>query len=82
MNAPDRAAREAVEQLAVVLSALIVLRSTLRNHCLHLGIEQAEEMVRTTREVLQRHAPYPTFCGQPERCVLAGRCTREIVCND
>jgi hypothetical protein len=74
--------REAAEQLAFVLSGIVVLRNMLRNRCLHLGTEKADEMVRTTRELLAQRAPYPEFCGQPERCVLAGRCTREIVCND
>lgn len=33
------------------------------------------------RDTIRSRAPYP-FCGHPEKCIPAGRCTREIVCND
>lgn len=71
------------ETLAFVLPGLRGLRTML----VHAGrfpegVAKADEMVQATLDCLRKRAPYPMFCGQPERCVLAGRCTREIVCND
>lgn len=54
--------------------------SWLRDVALRDEAERAR--LQELRAELRPKAPYPEFCCQPEKCIPAGRCTREWVCND
>ena len=79
--ARDQTPPDLLETLVYVLPGLIVLRDMCRAAGLTPGRAKADEMIQTVRADLKALAPYP-FCGHPEKCIPAGRCMREIVCND